>query len=176
MKKISICVSFLFLNILHVSCSLVPQNNDLVDQVCKKTPYYDLCISTLQSNPQAKNTDTKGIAFIMVNDIVSNVSGTVNFIEGLMKNTKDKVLEQNLQYCDERYIPLVKTILPHAADAVNKNRFQFANYTMIFALSEIDDCNKKFTNSTSLPLSDRNSIIQKMLDVASAILTLLLNG
>ncbi|XP_027192111.1 cell wall / vacuolar inhibitor of fructosidase 1-like [Cicer arietinum] len=176
MKKISICVSFLFLNIFHVSCSLVLQNIDLVDQVCKKTPYYDLCNSTLQSNPQAKNTDTKGIALIMVKDIVSNVNDTLNFTEGLIKNTSDVGLEKKLDFCAETYIPLVKSVLPQAVDAVNQSRFKYANYSIFYAGKEIGYCNNKFSGSTTSPLSDRNVTIQKLFDIASAILNLLLNG
>ncbi|XP_004517182.1 cell wall / vacuolar inhibitor of fructosidase 1-like [Cicer arietinum] len=176
MKKISICVSFLFLNILHVSCSLVPQNNDLVDQVCRKTPNYNLCISTLQSNPQAHNTDTKGIALIMVNDIVLNVNDTLKFTEGLIKKSTDVGLQKKLDFCAETYIPLVKYVLPQAGDAVNQSRFKYASYSISYAGKEIGSCNNKFSASTTSPLSDRNGTIQKLFDIASAILKLLLNG
>ena len=149
---------------------------DLVDQICKKTPFYDLCSSTLHSNPLSPKTDIKGVALIMVNNILANASDTLSYIEGLIKKTKDPQLEQALAFCAETYIPVVRFTLPQAADAISQGRFGFASYCISDAVKEVNSCDKKFSGSSQSPLGDRNDIVQKLVDVASAIIKLLLKG
>lgn len=173
--------SFL-LHILLLSCILFTPTHssdgdgDLVDQICKKTPFYDLCSSILHSNPLAPKSDPKGMALIMVNGILTNATDTLSYIEELIKQTSDEQLEQQLAFCAESYIPVVKYILPQAADAINQGRFGFASYCIVDAQKEVNACDKKFSGASQAPLSDRNDIMQKLVDVAAAIVKLLLNG
>ena len=41
---------------------------------------------------------------------------------------------------------------------------------------EVNACDKKFSGSTQSPIGDRDDILQKLSDVAAAILKLLLNN
>lgn len=155
-----------------------PNDGDLIDQICRKTPFYDLCISTLHSTPLAPTTDPKGIALAMVNNILANATDTLNYIEGLIKQTSDQNLEQALAFCAESYIPVVKYTLPQAADAISQGRFGFASYCINDAEKQVTNCDKKisgFSQNQSL-LGDRNGILQKLVDVAAAIVKLLLKG
>ncbi|XP_047155201.1 cell wall / vacuolar inhibitor of fructosidase 1-like [Vigna umbellata] len=179
--------SFSILHILILSCILLTpttlssdgdgdDDGDLVDQICRKTPFYDLCSSILHSNPMAPKSDPKGMALIMVNNIQENATETLSYIEELIKQTSDEQLEQQLDFCAESYIPVVKYILPQAADAISQGRFGFASYCIVDAQKEVNACDKKFSGSSQAPLSDRNDIMQKLVDVAAAIVKLLLNG
>ncbi|WVZ09966.1 hypothetical protein V8G54_014496 [Vigna mungo] len=182
----SLFVSFFILHILILSCILLTptlssdgdgdDDGDLVDQICRKTPFYDLCSSILHSNPLAPKSDPKGMALIMVNNIQENATDTLSYIEELIKQTSDEQLEQQLDFCAESYIPIVKYILPQAADAISQGRFGFASYCIVDAQKEVNACDKKFSGSSQAPLSDRNGIMQKLVDVAAAIVKLLLNG
>ncbi|KAJ7955263.1 Pectinesterase inhibitor [Quillaja saponaria] len=152
------------------------ENGDLIVQTCKQTPYYDLCVSSLQSNPQSSNTDLKGLALIMVGNVQANATETLNYIEGLIKQTTDQQLEQALAFCAELYIQVVKFSLPQAADAVSDGRFGFANYGISDAVNEAVTCEKKFSGSIKSPLTDRNDSVHKFSDIAAAILDQLLKG
>ncbi|ESW19379.1 hypothetical protein PHAVU_006G119800 [Phaseolus vulgaris] len=188
MKKIPSCVSSFAIHILLLASISVPftlsqptfpwkdGDGDLVDQICKKTPFYDLCSSILHSNPLSSKPDLKGVALLMVNNIVANATDTLSYIEGLLKQTPDRELEQALAFCAESYIPLVKYILPQAADAISQGRFGFASYCISDALKEVSSCDKKFSGTTQAPLGERNDIVQKLVDLASAIIKLLLKG
>ncbi|KAK7291719.1 hypothetical protein RIF29_07092 [Crotalaria pallida] len=170
------CILF---TLTHSSSVILKDENDdgdLVDQICKKTPFFDLCSNILHSNPLAPKTDPKGIALIMVNNILANATDTLSYIEELIKQNSDQKLEQDLAFCAESYIPVVKYILPQAAEAISQGRFGFASYSISDAEKEVDACNKKFPGSSQSPLGDRNNIMQKLVDVASAIVKLLLNG
>lgn len=152
------------------------ENGELVDQICKKTPFYDLCSSILHSNPLSPKTDLKGVALLMVKNILANATDTLSHIEGLIKQTSDHQLEQALAFCAETYIPIVKYTLPQAADAISQGRFGFASYCISDAVKEVNTCDKKFSGSTQSPLGDRNGFVQKLVNVASAIIKLLLRG
>jgi len=181
MKRVSTnFVSFLPLYTLLLSCFFLLRSqsftipnaevDDLVDDICKKTPNSDLCSSILHSNPQANTTDANGIAAIMVNDILQNATNTLNFIQGLVNQTKDIELQRKFSICAETYIPLVKYVLPQAVDSINQKKYGLAAYSMGYVGKEIDSCNKQFSGSTSSPLGDRTSILHKLLDIAAAIL------
>ncbi|KAK7363449.1 hypothetical protein VNO77_05593 [Canavalia gladiata] len=182
MRKSTPSMSFFSLHILLLllSCILFTPTQssagDLVDQICRKTPFYDLCSSILHSNPSTPKDDPKGMALIMVKDILANATDTLSYIEELIKQTSDQQLEQQLAFCAESYIPVVKYILPQAADAISQGRFGFASYCIFDAQKEVSACDKKFSSSNQSPLGDRNSIVQKLVDVAAAIVKLLLNG
>jgi pectinesterase inhibitor-like protein len=173
----SFTIHILLLASIPLTSSQSNGNTTLVDQICKKTPFYDLCSSILNSNPLTPKTDLKTIALVMVKNILSNATDTLNYIEGLIKKTTDREMEQALAFCAESYIPVVKYTLPQASDAINQNRFGFASYCVNDAVKEINSCNKKFSGLTILsPLGDRNGIVQKLVDVASAIIKQLLKG
>ncbi|TKY67090.1 Cell wall / vacuolar inhibitor of fructosidase 1 [Spatholobus suberectus] len=147
-----------------------------MDQICRKTPFYDLCSSVLRSNPLAPESDAKGLALIMVNATLANATDTLSYIEELIKKTPDLDLEHKLALCAEYYIPVVQYVLPQAADAINQGQFEFASYNIFYVKNEVNACDKKFSGSTQSPVGDRNDIVQKLLDVAAAIVKLLLNG
>ncbi|CAL5199014.1 unnamed protein product [Lathyrus oleraceus] len=149
--------------------------DDLVDDICKKTPNFDLCSSTIHSNPQAAKSDANGIAVIMINGILQSVTNTLSFIQGLVKETKDLELQRKYAICAETYIPLEKTVLPQAVDGINKKKnYGLAIYSMDYTGKEIDSCNKQFSNAS--PLGDKTNNLHKLLDIGSAILKLLLKG
>ncbi|KAG4381392.1 hypothetical protein JHK82_042255 [Glycine max] len=188
MRRIPTSVSALAIHIFLLASISIPLtqsqpsfpwkdgNGDLVDQICKKTPFYDLCSSILHSNPPSPKPDLKGVALLMVNNILANATDTLSYIEGLIKQTSDRELEQALAFCAELYIPIVKYILPQAADAISQGRFGFASYCISDALKEVSSCDKKFSGAAQAPLGDRNDIVQKLVNVAAAIVKLLLKG
>ncbi|KAL1320760.1 hypothetical protein HN51_065464 [Arachis hypogaea] len=152
---------------------------DLIEQVCKRTPFYDLCISTLHNNPLlSPKSDIKQVALIMVNNILSNATDTLNYIEALLKHTKDPQLEQALALCAESYIPVVRFTLPQAAVAISQGHFAFASYCISDAVKEVNSCEGRLVKSPSdkSPLGDRNDVVQKLVDVANAIIKLLLKA
>ncbi|KAL2341641.1 hypothetical protein Fmac_009581 [Flemingia macrophylla] len=150
-----------FLTLSQPSLPWKEGNGDLTDQICKKTPFYDLCSSILHSNPLSPKPDLKGVALLMVNNILANASDTLSYIEGLIKNTSDRDLEQALAFCAESYIPLVKYILPQAADAISQGRFGFAGYCISDVLKEInsDEVTRNYLEPLR-PIRDRNNIVE----------------
>ncbi|KAM1150478.1 hypothetical protein ACFX13_031727 [Malus domestica] len=46
-----------------------PMDANLIAQTCNQTPYPNLCISTLQSDPRSAKADVKGLGIIMVDAV-----------------------------------------------------------------------------------------------------------
>ncbi|XP_015867162.2 cell wall / vacuolar inhibitor of fructosidase 1-like [Ziziphus jujuba] len=155
--------------------SILPQEepNDLIKKTCKKTPHYDLCISSLESNPQSSNADLNGLAMIMVNIVLSNTTSTLDYIQALLKQAPEPQLQRALANCAELYIPVVKYSLPQAIEALIRGHFGFANFGISDAAKEADACEKAFSGSTKSPLTDMNSIVHDLSDIATAIINAL---
>ncbi|GAV71688.1 PMEI domain-containing protein [Cephalotus follicularis] len=165
--------------LLHVLIPiLLPliQCDDLIDQTCKETPFYDLCVNTLEPISRSTKTDVKGLAGIMANILLSNVTDTLNYIQVLIKQTTDQQLEKALANCAELYIPEVKYNLPQAIDALMKGDYAFANYVISDAAKEADACERSFSDSTKSPLTCRNQLVSNLCDVAVGILNVLLKS
>ncbi|KAK7302404.1 hypothetical protein RJT34_13292 [Clitoria ternatea] len=186
MWRISTCVSSSVIHVILLASSIPftlsqssfqwkDGNSDMVDQMCKKDTFFDLCSSILHSNPLSLETDLKGVALLMVNNILANASDTLSYIEGQIKQISDRQLEQALAFCVESYIPVVKYILLQAADAISQSRFGFASYCISDAVKEVGTCDKKFSSFSQSSLGDRNDIVQKLVE-ASSIIKLLVKG
>jgi pectinesterase inhibitor-like protein len=165
-----------FLPLTQCSTIRLDENEDLIDKTCKQTPHYDLCLSSLQSNPESSNADVKGLAKIMVDVLLSTATDAQSFIEGLIKQAPEPGLERSLAFCAELYIPIVKYTLPQAIYALSNGQYKFASYGISDAAKEAIACEKKFSGSTNSPLSDRNNLVESLSEVATAILNILLKG
>lgn len=183
--KNSISLAYIFL--FHITlftlfqshyCYVLPLDagNDLIEKTCKRTPHYDLCVSSLESNPESSYSDLKGLAHIMVNIVLSKATDTLDFIRALLKQEPNTELEKSLAYCAELYIPVVKYSLPQAIDALTGGYFGFANYGILDAAKQTQACEKNFSGSNKSPLAERNSLLHDLSEVAAAIINILLKG
>lgn len=166
--------NFLLLLLLSVIVPVIIQCDDnLINQICRRTPFRDLCIATLEPNTNSSSSDVKGLASIMANIVLGNASDTLNYIEGLIKQAPDPQQERALANCAELYIPVVRYELPQAIDALSKGHFGFANYCIADAGKQADACEKGFSGSAKSPLSDRNNLMKSLCGIAVAIINLL---
>ncbi|KAB1225605.1 Cell wall / vacuolar inhibitor of fructosidase 1 [Morella rubra] len=165
-----------FLQSTQCSNFSTDESGNLLEEICKQTPLYDLCLSSLQSNPQSSKTDVKGLARIMADTLLANAADALNYIEGLIKQSPEPEVERSLAYCAELYIPVVKYTLPQAIDALTNGQYKFANFGISDAAKEADACEKKLSGSTKSPLSDWNNLVENLSDVAVAIVNILIEG
>ncbi|KAM7277860.1 hypothetical protein ACFE04_004994 [Oxalis oulophora] len=169
-------LKFFLLLLLFTIPLLQPIHCDesLIEEICKNTPFYDLCVASLQSDSQSLNSDVQGLSCIMAKDLLTNASELLNYIQVLIKGTADDLqLEKALANCAESYIPEVKYNLPQAIDAVNQGHYSFAGYVISDAGKQADSCEKGFKGSDTSPLTDRNKIFRNLCDVAAAMLKMM---
>ncbi|KAJ8766253.1 hypothetical protein K2173_022312 [Erythroxylum novogranatense] len=162
-----LCILLFSTSIPFIKC------DDLIDQICKRTPFRDLCEASLRSSSQSSGADAKGLASIVTSLILSDATDTLDYIHGLIKQVKDPELQRPLANCAELYIPVVKYNLPQAIDAFAKGQYGFATYVLSDASKQAKACEKGFSSSTASPLSERNKVVSDLCDVAIAIIKLL---
>lgn len=172
----------LFLSVhLQLQCEAAAVNDDdddddLIEKICKRTPFYDLCLATLQPISNTSSSDIKGLASSMANIVLGNATDTLHYIEGLIKQTSDPKEERALAECAELYISVVKYELPQAIEALSKGQYGFANYGISDAAKLVDQCEKGFSGTKESPLSDRNKLIHSLSQIAVAIINVLAKG
>ncbi|XP_021906732.1 cell wall / vacuolar inhibitor of fructosidase 1 [Carica papaya] len=148
------------------SSSLLP----LIDSTCKQTPFYDLCVSNLQSDPRSSTADTNGLGVVVVGKIEAKSAETLNAINGLIKQKPE--LSQALNSCAGKYNAIIKGDVPQATEAFQKNDPKFAEDAANDAANEADSCEKLFSGRS--PITSSNTLVNQLSLVAAAIAKLLL--
>ncbi|CAN1243343.1 Cell wall / vacuolar inhibitor of fructosidase 1 [Linum perenne] len=171
-------ISSIHLPPIYLLLLLLPsavQSDDLIEQVCKKTPFYSLCAATLHSNSSSA-ADIKGLASSATNLVLSNATETLNYIQIQLKQTKDPKLEKALANCAELYIPVVKYNLPQAMEAFLRGYYGFTKFALNDASKQVDACQKNLSGAGagSGELSARNKVLSGLCGVGAAIVGLLL--
>ncbi|KAJ0092141.1 hypothetical protein Patl1_24839 [Pistacia atlantica] len=170
----------LFLSVhLQLQCEAAAinvDNDDLIEKICRKTPFHDLCVATLQPIANTPGSNIKGLASSVANIVLGNATDTLHYIEGLIKQTSDPKEERALAECAELYISVVKYELPQAIEALSKGQYGFANYGISDAAKLVDQCDKGFPGKSGSPLSDRNKLIHSLSQIAVAIINVLAKG
>ncbi|KAJ4721976.1 Pectinesterase inhibitor [Melia azedarach] len=168
--KTATVLPLLLLLLLLLLPVFIQSDDNLIIQICKKTPFRDLCISSLNSSAP---TDVKGLATIIAQRVLENATDNLNYIQGLIKQAPDPQQERALANCAELYIPVVKYELPQAIDALCKGHYGFANYGIADVGKQADACEKGFSGSAKSPLTDRNKLVRSLSDIAVAIISIL---
>ncbi|CAN1190394.1 Cell wall / vacuolar inhibitor of fructosidase 1 [Linum perenne] len=169
----------LHLLILLLLPSLI-NSDDLIDQTCKKTPFYDLCAATLHSNSSASSaSDIKSLASSATNLVLSNATDTLTYIQLQLKQARDPKLEKALANCAELYIPVVKYNLPQAIEAFVRGYYGFTKYALSDASKQADACQKSLAGgggegAGAAELSVRNKLVSDLCGVGAAIVGLLM--
>lgn len=179
-KTLAFLLFLLFLSLhLQLRCEAAAINDDdddLVENICKKTPFHDLCVATLHPISNSSTSNIKGLATSMANIVLVNATDTLHYIEGLIKQSSDPKQEKALAGCAELYISVVKYELPQAIEALGKGQYGFANYGISDAAKLVDQCEKGFSGTSESPLSERNKLIHSLSQIAVAIINVLAKG
>ncbi|CAL1412976.1 unnamed protein product [Linum trigynum] len=153
----------------------VVRSGDLIEEVCKKTPFYGLCAATLHSNSSAA-ADIKSLACTVTNFVLSNATDTLSYIQAQLKKEKDPKAEKALANCAELYIPVVKYNLPQAIEAFFRGYYGFTKYALSDAAKQADACEDKISGAGAGggELSARNKVVSDLCGVGAAIVGLLM--
>lgn len=109
----------------------------LIQKTCKNTLYYNLCMSSLKSDPTSLTADTKGLAVIMASIGVANATDTSTYLSSQLptnsaaaaasanKNNKTKLIRQ----CSQKYA--------FAAEALRESLKDLAGETYDYAYMHV---------------------------------------
>ncbi|XP_071708507.1 cell wall / vacuolar inhibitor of fructosidase 1-like [Rutidosis leptorrhynchoides] len=163
---------FLSLNILQNS-SIVMGDRKLIESTCKSTPSYNLCMSTLLSNPKSTNGDISDLGLIMVGTTNNKVNKAIQHIKFLY--TAHPELRHSLNECAQIYVAVVKGVVPSAVQALDGGQPKFAEDGMADTAVETQACERCFSGrGLKSPLTQMNKDIENVANVARAIIRMLL--
>lgn len=108
MEKFSRLLSLflvLFIYDIIYTSKIVQADDDFIQKTCKNTQYFDLCISSLKSNPSSSQSDLKGLATIMVNVGIANASDIYAYLSSqqLSSSRSDTNMKMVYQLCASKY-------------------------------------------------------------------------
>ncbi|GKV12389.1 hypothetical protein SLEP1_g23538 [Rubroshorea leprosula] len=152
--------------------------SNLIDHTCKQTPYYELCVSTLKSNPKSADADICGLAKIIVTSLDSKASDALDQINDLLQDelTLDPATEQALGVCAERYNVILNGDIPQTMAALDTGNYKFAQKGTNDAAVEVSACEKEFTGKSKSPLYELNKEVRRISIVAAAIVKVIINS
>ncbi|XP_055814162.1 cell wall / vacuolar inhibitor of fructosidase 1-like [Solanum dulcamara] len=149
-------------------------NNSFIHATCRKTPYYSLCVTTLQSDPRSNEADITTLSLVMV-DAVKSKS-----IE-IMKKLKELEISNPewrgpLSQCYVAYNAVPRADVKVAVEALKKGVPKFAEDGMNDVVVEAQTCEFSFKNDNILvfPISDMSQEIIELSKVAKSIIRMLL--
>lgn len=153
--------------------SVTNSDKSLIETTCKHTPSFDLCVSTLKSDPRSSSADVAGLAHIAADNVNAKATATLNQIQVLLKTAKDPNLHKALQRCVDTYNTIIKADIPVAIEAIVKGDPKFAVDSATDAAIEAQECEKSFAKS---PISYSNKAVHDLCIVLHSIASLLLWG
>lgn len=125
---------------------------DLIQQTCKNTQHYDLCVSSLKSSSLAPSTkvDAKGLALIMVNIAIANATATSSYIAYQMKGLGGNALMMGaMKECGDKY-GFAKDALENSAVDLNGERYDYAYMHVMAAGDYPSGCRSAFRGCPGL--------------------------
>lgn len=160
------------------SSSLAIQSStQLIQQTCSQTKYYQLCVSSLQSDPRSSTADLKVYAKIFVELALSNAKDTFSYTYRLTSNeSMDPVLKMCLNDCLSVYDIGVNK-LTDALIYLDLKDFIQVNNLLGTAKEQGEQCDQFFIKppvpETPSPLTDRNEVYERLCSIAIVIVNLL---
>ncbi|KAL1807440.1 hypothetical protein DCAR_0726798 [Daucus carota subsp. sativus] len=140
---------------------------NLIIAICKKTPNYALCLSTLKSNPNSSRADVAGLGYIVVETVKAKSTAGLQTIVKLSRSSP--VLKRKLSECWQKYDAILNDFVPEAEQGPPK----FAVDGMKGVAEVTTDCIKDF-QGLEAPLPTINQLVHDLSLVAASIISNLL--
>ena len=146
-----------------------------LERTCRQTPFYDLCIWSLKSNPESHDADVKKLAQIMVDSLKTKATDTLDLIDELLQDglALDPAMQKALTSCAERYNVIIKGDVPEIIEALKTGNYKFAERGTNDAAIEANSCEMEFPGES--PLTDMNKVVHDLSVVATSIVKIILN-
>ncbi|KAL8473112.1 hypothetical protein ACS0TY_029418 [Phlomoides rotata] len=146
-------------------------DSDLIRRTCKKTKYYDLCVSSLKS-ADSFTSNTKGLAVIMVKVGIANATATYSYLSSQMSVANDTLLKKVMKECGDKY-SFANVSLQTSLVDLNGESYDYA-YMHVMAASDYPNaCHNAFNSYPQLvyptPLAIREDALKRICDVVLSI-------
>ncbi|XP_058083231.1 pectinesterase inhibitor [Magnolia sinica] len=165
----------IFLLIRPSSARVIPMASaDLINKVCQSNLNPPACVQLFNSVPETKTADLAGLGRISLNLAQHLVSETLDYISYLDGKTTDQRLHDIFKTCNKWY-DFAKTAVDTAMKDLNDGAYTPMNENSWGAGEAALTCEEEFENAPSRPspLSDRNDLMYRLGQMATAISNML---
>lgn len=151
---------------------------DLVSTTCKKTLYFNLCISSLRSDPRSESSGLDGLAVIALNLSIGkgvDMLSYINYLKSELASNGSPLMSSYLGDCLAVYSDAVQN-LQDSVQALNDKSFDTLRSLVSAAMTDSETCEdgfKEMMGSISSPLSEQNKYFSRLCSNFLAITTLL---
>ncbi|KAE9608699.1 hypothetical protein Lal_00020858 [Lupinus albus] len=151
----------------------------LIKKTCKNTKYYNLCFSSLKSDPSSPNADPKGLAVIMVGIGMTNATSTSSYLSSKsLVQTNNTTLNSVLKECADKYNYAGDALQASVQDLANEE-YDYAYLHIIAAKDYPNACHNAFKRYHGLvyptELASRENGLKHICEVAMGIIDNLIN-
>ncbi|CAK9145689.1 unnamed protein product [Ilex paraguariensis] len=157
----------------HCSTLLIEKGADLIEKTCRRTKYYNLCVSSLHADPRSVKADAKGLARIMLELSLAKANVTLVYIQQLYNMTMDPVLKPYFNSCIELYRDVAEQVLQMAISFLDSNNYKESSKNAEYASTTAQDCEDRFKGPPEVrksPLTKENNALSQLSSVAGEIL------
>lgn len=133
-------------------------SGDLIDYACKRTPYYNLCVATLRSDPANSKAKIGPLALFATKKLEGVATSTYHQIMTLLEKETNPKLKQSLSICADGYNIVVKYDLPGLGGS---NKFAIDTFKHI-----TDTADKCGAGISGTPIASNNKLVHDLGDVA----------
>ncbi|KVH87560.1 cell wall / vacuolar inhibitor of fructosidase 1-like [Cynara cardunculus var. scolymus] len=144
-----------------------------IQDTCKSTPNYDLCVKTILADPKSQDADLTNLALIVVNAIKEKGINTINYVKSLESDRPE--LKSPLEYCANVYNAIVTADVPEAVTALTQGNPKFAEDGVADCAVESQACESTFGQyGQASPMTNMNKDMGDLANVARALIRMLL--
>ncbi|KAL0449807.1 UNVERIFIED_CONTAM: Cell wall / vacuolar inhibitor of fructosidase 2 [Sesamum latifolium] len=121
-------------------------NSDLIQQTCKNTKYYDLCVSSLKSDSSSLKADSKlGLALIMVRVGMANATATNSYISSQILSVKNDTapMRKVMRECADKY-GFANDALQNSVQDLSSELYDYAYMHVMAAADYPNACRNAF--------------------------------
>nr|XP_009764005.1 PREDICTED: putative invertase inhibitor [Nicotiana sylvestris] len=136
--RTSIVIFFFFLSFVAHS------SGDLIEDICKKSTDYKLCVSSLRADPKSSSADKKGLVRIMLQLSLARAEDIYNQTLIILKQPTEPILKQCLQICRDTY-DLAVSRITSSIKYLDENNFDMVNDGISSAMAFSVTCEESFT-------------------------------
>ncbi|KAL5097834.1 hypothetical protein RYX36_002161 [Vicia faba] len=149
---------------------------DMIEDVCKKTSQYQLCLITLKSNLYShhlkSHEDIPGFVRITLQVIAARAPVVLEQIQDVYLQTDHTQLKAALDNCITAYVKITKELIPQAQQCLDKGDTIGVKEKATFAGTLAGSCEQKCKGTTTSgisPLGDSGEFVQNMCSIAASI-------
>lgn len=146
---------------------------DGIEDVCNKTPYPNLCTSTIRADPRSKSAGAPQMGLIVVDKVESTVKVADEKAKQAARSTTDPDLKSALGNCGTYYNAILTGDVVASKESFTKGDYKYAVDYMTDASTSLGTCEKWFQAGKS-PVTAENISGKQLSDIAVAIGRLLL--